>query len=138
MWVVFFCSLKKEKNVAIMVTSLWRAAFGVLRLSFDWTKRIGSSSGAARRFVINNACSYNRAWFKLFLIEHCILFLFFFIASEKAIQEHQGMWHLYQGMRHLCQGYLRVITQQYFLFLFNILSRFSSYHTDKFSWNLDM
>lgn len=30
-------------------------------------------------------------------------------ASEKAIQEHQGMWHLYQGMRHLCQGYLRAI-----------------------------
>lgn len=30
-------------------------------------------------------------------------------ASEKAIQEHQGMWHLYQGMRHLCQGYLRAL-----------------------------
>ncbi|KXJ14129.1 N-alpha-acetyltransferase 35, NatC auxiliary subunit [Exaiptasia diaphana] len=28
-------------------------------------------------------------------------------ASEKAIQEHQGMRHLYQGMRYLCQGYLR-------------------------------
>lgn len=30
-------------------------------------------------------------------------------ASEKAILEHQGMWHLYQGMRHLCQGYLRAL-----------------------------
>lgn len=39
------------------------------------------------------------------------------------------MWHLYQGMRHLCQGYLRVITQQYFFFPFSILSSFSSYHT---------
>ncbi|KAK3732899.1 hypothetical protein QZH41_012670, partial [Actinostola sp. cb2023] len=28
-------------------------------------------------------------------------------ASEKTIQEHQGMRHLYQGMRYLCQGYLR-------------------------------
>lgn len=35
--------------------------------------------------------------------------IFFFVtASEKAIQEHQGMRHLYQGMRYLCQGYLRV------------------------------
>ncbi|KAK2559132.1 N-alpha-acetyltransferase 35 [Acropora cervicornis] len=31
------------------------------------------------------------------------------LASEKAILEHQGMWHLYQGMRHLCQGYLRAL-----------------------------
>jgi len=58
-------------------------------------------------------------------------FLCSLIASEKAIQEHQGMWHLYQGMRHLCQGYLRVITQPYFLFPFNILSLFSTYRADK-------
>ena len=37
-----------------------------------------------------------------------LFFVLFLTASEKAIQEHQGMWHLYQGMRHLCQGYLRV------------------------------
>lgn len=29
-------------------------------------------------------------------------------ASDKSIQEHQGMKNFYHGMRNLCSGYMRV------------------------------